>query len=542
MEKCTTHPLDLACPGPCAWVELVLFLLTGAQTEPGAPMRQELPEHCAVGRRVSCDGERATVRYVGAVPPTAGLWLGVEWDNPQRGKHDGSHEGVRYFSCRHPSGGSFIRPTKVSFGVSYVAALRRRYEAATDCSGGEQLKISTRTVEMVGFEDLSEKKKVENLTSVSLRECEVSSPGPENEVRQTTPNVQTLNLSGNLLSCWEDVAGITRQLEDLAELQLGDNRFCIPAEPQSLAHAFISLKVLSLNNTGITWSEVLHCAPMWRLLEELYVCDNGITELLRPKNVLQNLKVLDLSKNCLANGNELLKIADLPRLEKLNLSSTGLSVLHFNDVVPGKIYCLFINLYLCYIISHYFWSVVNELEKLVTLQQLSCHRNPLMEQGRTAETTRQLFIARIGQLEVLNKSQERRGAELDYCKMFCVTWLASGGNRDPELDRPSIEFKEQHPRFQSLIRKYGAPEEGELKKTTFTLKNQLLSKLPTFNSMTIQKVKGLLYRLLKLSDSELKLTYTSAKMQNKEIEMNNDLQPLAFYSIEDGDTILVRCL
>lgn len=26
----------------------------------------------AVGRRVSCDGERATVRYVGPVPPTSG--------------------------------------------------------------------------------------------------------------------------------------------------------------------------------------------------------------------------------------------------------------------------------------------------------------------------------------------------------------------------------------------------------------------------------------------------------------------------------------
>lgn len=35
------------------------------QTEP------ELPED-AVGRRVSCGGERATVRYVGLVPPTAG--------------------------------------------------------------------------------------------------------------------------------------------------------------------------------------------------------------------------------------------------------------------------------------------------------------------------------------------------------------------------------------------------------------------------------------------------------------------------------------
>jgi dynactin complex subunit len=40
------------------------------------------------------------VRYVGAVPPAAGTWLGVEWDEPSRGKHDGSHAGVRYFSTR----------------------------------------------------------------------------------------------------------------------------------------------------------------------------------------------------------------------------------------------------------------------------------------------------------------------------------------------------------------------------------------------------------------------------------------------------------
>jgi len=42
----------------------------------GAPMGvdradPEVPELSA-GRRVSCDGERATVRYVGPVPPTAG--------------------------------------------------------------------------------------------------------------------------------------------------------------------------------------------------------------------------------------------------------------------------------------------------------------------------------------------------------------------------------------------------------------------------------------------------------------------------------------
>lgn len=43
-----------------------------------------------------------TILYAGSIPPTPGIWFGVEWDDPSRGKHGGVHEGtgVRYFSCR----------------------------------------------------------------------------------------------------------------------------------------------------------------------------------------------------------------------------------------------------------------------------------------------------------------------------------------------------------------------------------------------------------------------------------------------------------
>lgn len=34
------------------------------------------------------------------VPYFSGIWLGVEWDDPQRGKHDGTYEGTQYFKCR----------------------------------------------------------------------------------------------------------------------------------------------------------------------------------------------------------------------------------------------------------------------------------------------------------------------------------------------------------------------------------------------------------------------------------------------------------
>jgi hypothetical protein len=38
-----------------------------------------------------------------------GIWLGVEWDDASRGKHDGAHsDGVRYFTARGPTAASFV--------------------------------------------------------------------------------------------------------------------------------------------------------------------------------------------------------------------------------------------------------------------------------------------------------------------------------------------------------------------------------------------------------------------------------------------------
>ncbi|XP_059393290.1 tubulin-specific chaperone E [Carassius carassius] len=514
----------------------------------------------AVGRRVSCDGERGTVCYVGPVLPTTGLWLGVEWDDPERGKHDGSHEGVRYFTCRHPTGGSFVRPKKASFGVDYVTALKLRYEVELQEVIGEELKISSKTVMMVGFEDIKQKQRLENLTEVGLRRCEVSGPGAENEIRNTTPLAQSLDLSGNLLSSWEVVAAITEQLESLRELQLSQNRLSISSEPSHLSHAFSCLRLLSLNSCALTWTQVLHCAPMWQHLEELYLADNDITELLRPEYVLQTLNVLDLSNNHIVQET-VLEISHLPCLEKLNLSSSGLSVIQFRDASAGNKTASFPALKTLLLDDNNIseWCVVNELEKLPSLLHLSCRRNPLLQKEKNPETVRQIIIARLSGLEQLDMRQvlsdERRGAELDYCKMFGLDWLKAGGHRDQEKNHPNTEFMSEHPRFLALLQKYGAPDEGELKEQKpFALKNQLLTimfvcpedserkpiekKLP--GSMIVQKVKGLLHRLLKLPGMELKLSYTCSKMAGREIEIDNDLKPLEFYSVEDGDRILVR--
>ncbi|XP_041341392.1 tubulin-specific chaperone E isoform X2 [Pyrgilauda ruficollis] len=468
----------------------------------GPGMAAGLPPD-ALGRRVACGTDYGTVRYVGSVSRTAGIWLGVEWDDPQRGKHDGSYEGTQYFKCRQ----------------------------------------------------------LNKLVDISVRECAVSHAGQEEEISRTCANMRHINLSKNLISSWETVVAIASQVQNLETLNVSENKMRFPSTSTFTSSAFSNLKILALNQTEITWTEVLLCAQGWPVLEELYLSSNNITVLERPDNVLQTLKLLDLSDNQLLDGNQLHLIAQLPRLEQLILRNTGISSIHFPDAGFGCKTKMFPSLKRLAINDNKIsqWSCINELDKLPSLRALQCNNNPFTDTEKNPETLKQLIIAKISQLEVLNNCEilpaERRGAELDYRKIFGKDWLEAGGHWNPEENKPSEEFLAAHPRYPTLCLKYGAPEEGELKRQQpLTLKNQLLTltikcpekpeqkpvekKLP--ESMTIQKVKGLLYRLFKIPGSDLKLSYKSSKLEGKEVELDNDLKPLQFYSIESGDCVLVR--
>lgn len=50
--------------------------------------------------RIECDGCRGTLKYVGPVGNTKGEWLGIDWDDSTRGKHNGTYEGIEYFQAR----------------------------------------------------------------------------------------------------------------------------------------------------------------------------------------------------------------------------------------------------------------------------------------------------------------------------------------------------------------------------------------------------------------------------------------------------------
>lgn len=90
------------------------------------------PPVLQVGSRLQVDKHSATVRYIGEVAGRDGIWVGLDWDDASRGKHDGSYNGRSYFACTSGrNSGSFVRQNKLldvaDLGISLAEALTFRF-------------------------------------------------------------------------------------------------------------------------------------------------------------------------------------------------------------------------------------------------------------------------------------------------------------------------------------------------------------------------------------------------------------------------------
>lgn len=522
-----------------------------------------------LGDRIIYDGHFATVRYIGEVTNTKDSWIGVEWDDPSRGKHNGTHEGKQYFSIVHPTGGSFVRPKKVNMGVSFYDAFRDRYGDEQGEEAGvitDELfvldnKKKKTVVEMVGAKSVNKKQsQLSSLVEVVVCDMYVYGVGPHaSELRTHGCSIEELDVSRNLLPSWCKVAAITECLPELRSLNVSKNKLILPPNPEELQSAFSSVKVLYLNRISYSWQQILDSSVMFRLLEQLHICFNDITQLSDPQGRLQNLSLINLESNSVQSWSQVLHLSRLPKLESLIVSDNNIEIITFQDVNFGEISQHFKALkYLCVNnnkISE--WSSINELNKLKSLKELKMIQNPLLGTA-IPETVRQLIVAKIAGLEHCNRTQvtkkERRGAEIDYLKRFGQLWIKAGGSQDENKNNPSSEFTSEHPRYQEFVKVYGPPENSEMKQKEKSLKDNLITvtitspydpdkgskqkKIP--GTMTVQKLKALIQKIFKWHDRELQLSYETKKMKNVEIEFDNDLRAVSFYSIEPGDTILVR--
>lgn len=203
--------------------------------------------HC-VGRRLSFDGALCTVRYIGEVAGTNGTWLGVEWDDATRGKHDGSHKGTRYFTCmpfrgtissavlstnhwrlgisKSHTAASFVRPKRpADKPQSFIGALHEKYASdgdGVDPDAGVVI-FGTKVAQEMGFDKIRRKlAQVEDLTVVILDGLRVASARDDNEpaIAERCPSITQLDLGRNLFESLAPVVEICGELQNLRTLRL----------------------------------------------------------------------------------------------------------------------------------------------------------------------------------------------------------------------------------------------------------------------------------------------------------------------------------
>lgn len=98
-----------------------------------------------VGDRVKFGMEKASIRYVGTVQFSDGVWIGIELDDDNKGKNDGSVRGVKYFECK-TNKGVFVRESSLTKeNENGTAAAPRRGSVSDKAAANGVAKAAAKT-------------------------------------------------------------------------------------------------------------------------------------------------------------------------------------------------------------------------------------------------------------------------------------------------------------------------------------------------------------------------------------------------------------
>jgi len=511
----------------------------------------------SVGERCHFDNNYGTVRYVGKVDGTDGFWYGIEWDS-ERGKHDGSHGGVRYFICS-PGFGSFVRAQKIQFGTTPSEAIHHRYgeNSMTESDSSpiilqETMPSQAKNVEMVGFDKIiSKQSNFTNMKEVDLSRLHISSVKESDELEILMPNVKDLNLSSNLICSLNEIVKMCGQLKKLTILNISSNiisNFTVDAMLKEGA-CFQSLSTLYVNKMKLEWNMLTEIVSLAKNLKKLHACFNEVKSISSDISHFHGIELLNCEGNAIEDWNEVLKLSQIESLESIILNDNKIKEVHFTNDNGGS--GCFENLKSISLNDNLIeqWSSINQLNILSSLEDLRFKNNPVCK-GMTSFDLRQELIGRVRNVKILNGSPvplvERKTAELAYLKKYSQEWWESKSNSS------LTQFCQSHPRYEDLVNVHGAPA-NEAGFKTKSLKQNLISisiMAPDNNTkpkveknvpatMTVQQLKGIIQRLFKVASSKQRLSYLDSKT-SREVEMDDNLRQISYYSISSGDTVCVR--
>lgn len=563
-----------------------------------------VPPYAEVGCRIeTTDGARAVVRYVGPVEAQDGIWIGVEWDDPTRGKHDGSHGGKRYFECTASSEdgatpGSFVRPHKIRPSVTFREAIATKYldgklpvaSGATGGDGGddeendEGMFVKSSNGQKIEIQ-LCLKKEDPNavlgtLDRVYLPDAAIHTAGEPGDAASCglpAAKVRILDLAGNLMRDWDAVAAFGPEFPALRVLDITGVRASWPSIPPPGPLPFPNLSVLVMNRSGASWREATAILGTCPALRELSLADCGISRLgegdpgvLGDLAALAGLEALNLERNAMEEWSEVEKLASLPSLERLHLGGNKLRRVRYPAHVakPGGP-VPFERLRALLLADNAIddWDSVDALNDFPSVAEVRLTGNPVTESA----ATRHEIVARVARLSQLNGSliadQERKDAEIRYLRRVLGLVKsaegaegAAGGEaegaaaRAPQRGTEAVQA--MHPRLKALVDSYGelsthaakGPGTGKmgedmLELTLVCVAASAGEKAPQKKkvpmTITVGKLKLLCEKLFKVKVDAQQLYYKEPFMGMPEL-LEPDDYDISYLGVRDGSSILVE--
>lgn len=542
-----------------------------------------------IGKRVEVSGYIGTIRYYGPlIHPSAKKdsgqkWLGIEWDDKERGKHNGTVEQTFYFDCifHKPKGtdmkaGSLITQDKVNFGITLELALMMKYcSKNTDndlfAAWQKELYVFTsnshkKMIELIGMPKLLEAFSHTNmLEEIALQSMNISEI--DGSLNELMAKVRNLYLDHNLLYDWSQYFTIINSLPQLNSLSLRDNKFKKPdlslfenKTEEKLINK--NLKILALIGMELNWKDIEVLSPAFKCIEELWICRNNCSLITSEYDPLKmnlhnfdSLKVFNVEENGIYKWTELAILSSLPNLEKIIASLNFIENIPYIEGFP-KLQSIFIN-------GNKIENLkaINSLNKYPNFVQLRINDNPYEQV--VLHNTRFYIIGKIGKLNWLNgssiKPKDRRDSDLAYSTK-CFEDFLEEEKKNPQINLEKF-MEENHPRWHELIAKYGYPlnytkkQEAKLPSQSsdsnwininlvpcskFCEYKQTVNKRISL-SYLVKNLKGMCAKIFLIDILKLKLVYLEDE-KSPPIHLSEDLRQLSFYNIKHNSMIRIENL
>ncbi|CAG9538370.1 unnamed protein product [Cercopithifilaria johnstoni] len=476
-----------------------------------------------IGDRVEVGGDRGTISYIGTIEGYDGEWIGIDWDNPERGKHDGSVKGRRYFQANSAKSGSFIRSNAINEGKNVLEEMTNKY---INYKQYDTVKFGSKNVDLVNMAKIyGRQSNLWELRVVALDNMKVSKAPPTS----CTPFMYCteLNLYNNLLSRWCNLLDILRFFPSLRSLIASHNymekEMKSVVDEQIVSAPINTLALGECRIDGSTAQRIMHFFPHVR---EIHLDRNDL-KYFDPGEYGNSLESIDLEGNPIGSFASLHVLSTLPNLRKLSLVSCGLRHIYLPDGVG------FSSLSSLNIkgnpIKDKQWIL--ELAKLPNLERL-CYSCSGDDNADSAIDFRDIIIASIPQLKFLGNSEissiERLSAEMRFINKF-------GASPVTEENRAIVE---------RLIKTHGDPNGFPfvpsggmgLLKLRLSYEGKVMERsLP--GTVTVQKLIGIISRLFHLDARKISLQ--TRDYRGFIMNLDKPSRSLDFYSLSDEDIIYI---